>query len=74
MSIEIVEELVLRKQQLETVNQQLLAVLGAVVAGKNGTTEVRLTKATLTKTAGKAVSVRGLKSGGVVVTITDADG
>jgi len=72
MSTEIVTELVLEKQQLETVNQQLLAVLGAIVMS-NGKMEHRLTKAALNKTIEKQVVVRGLKTGGIVVTVKDTD-
>ncbi len=72
MSTQIVTELVLEKQQLEVVNQQLIAVLGAIIMS-NGKTEYRLTKAALNKTVKKQVVVRGLKTGGVVVTVKDAD-
>lgn len=72
MSIEIVEELVVAKKQLEAVNQQLIAVLGAVVT-TNGKSEFRLTKAVLNKMVDKQVVVRGLKTGGVVVTVKDAE-
>lgn len=72
MSTEIVTELVLEKQRLVTVNQQLIAVLGAIVMS-NGKTEYRLTKAALNKTIKKQVIVRGLKTGGMVVTVKDTD-
>lgn len=73
MSTEIVTALVLEKQQLATDNQHLLAILGTVIAGKNGTAEVRVTKTQLNKTADKVVAVRGLKGGGVVITVKDAE-
>ncbi len=71
MSTEIVEELVMRKRELEVANQQLIAVLGAAVAGKNGNGELRIAKAAMNRMADKSVKVRGLKTGGVVVTVTD---
>ena len=73
MSTEIVTELVNEKNQLEAVNHQLIAVLGAVVAGKNGTGELRISKATMNKMADSNVQVRGLKTGGVVVTVKKKD-
>ncbi len=72
MSTEIVTELVLEKQQLQTINQQLIAVLGAIVTS-NGKTEWRLTKAALNKSVKKQVVVRMLKTGGVVVTVKPPD-
>ena len=74
MSTEIVTELVHEKDQLQAANQQLLAIVGTLAAGKNGTnTEVRVSKAQLNKMVKKQVLIRGLKTGGAVVTIKDAD-
>ena len=77
MSTEIVEELVMAKKALEAENHQLLTMLGvAITNGKKDTpeTEVRMTKASLTKMIGRTVTVTGLKTGGVVVTVKKTDG
>ncbi len=58
------------KRERQFTNDQLIAVLGAVVGGKTGTAELRISKATMNKMADKHVQVRGLKTGGVVVTVT----
>ena len=74
MSTEIVTELVHEKDQLLAANQQLLAIVGVLAAGKNGAnSEARISKAQFNKVADKQVSIRGLKTGGAVVTIKDAD-
>ncbi len=73
MSMEIIEELVLKKANLEQQNQQLLAVLGAAVMSKNGETELRISQAALNKTVDKNIEVAGLKKGGVVITVRDLE-
>ncbi len=78
MSTEIVEELVLAKHQAQDQAQKLLSLLGVLAlqhgtADENGSTEYRLTKAKILKIEGYAVEVRSLKTGGVVITVEDAN-
>ncbi len=78
MSTEIVEELVIAKHMAEQQTQQMLNIVGAVVMA-NGSTktenalELRVSKAALNKLDGREVAIRGLKAGGVVITVKEAD-
>ena len=78
MSTEIVEALVLQKRQAQMQAQQLLQLVG-VLAFQHGShdnndgAEYRLTKAKIAKLDGRRVEVRSLKTGGVVITVKQAD-
>ncbi len=78
MSTEIVEELVVKKRLAQAETQRLLGLVGVFalqhgVSDSNGGIEYRLTKAKISKIDGRHVGVRSLKTGGVVITVKEAD-
>ena len=78
MSTEIVEALVLEKREAQIQAQQLLQLLGVLAFqhgsdNNNNGAEYRLTKAKIAKLDGRRVEVRSLKTGGIVITVTQPE-
>ena len=78
MTTEIVEALVLEKRDAQLQAQQLLQLLGVLALqhgadDNNNGAEYRLTKAKLVKLDGRRVEVRSLKTGGIVITVTQPE-
>lgn len=69
-----IEQLVLAKAQLQNQSASLVTLLAAVTCQqgketKKGAVEYRLTKAQLASVDGRAVQIRSLKTGGVVIEV-----
>ena len=78
MSTQDIESLVMEKIQAQQTAQQLLNVLGAVALanGKQeskNVTRLRIPKPALNRLNGHRIELKGLKSGGVIVTVRRPD-